>query len=565
MELSLQTLLSSCPVGQKRTAKYKQFVFLAGENVYKGPYNPDKIQTILNRSMRFREYNLPFILHPINYFSIHEGHFIIFPNIAKDYPIETYVNKESFTDLSYNVIKRTSVIKASDFLKEYDCDWFYIQVPNIALTLIYMYIFNVGDVGLYNILVDIKKKYIYIIDYDENRTSENNTELFYFAKDPAEAIRTKWLAHVRPYYKLLAEKITQIKCDASMSVKLVKALQFLNSTNTLGKMEYKGIFKGTYTFSGYELDVMKSALQKYIRRGNPNKALQCALEMNLLETVGGKAAQTNMYHRLEIIAAEDIGLANLSLVIGALELLQKDNRTLEELETVVLLLTYSKKTRVMSHFYRAFMTNEGRSLLERYGLKLEESYTEEDLKFVNDNIASIKLKDDPEHIFLYALIFYKRLKERNWNALNWLFHYQNVTQNVKVQTRNRRKNPMTIIWQLLSKELDPKVHAILSYQYWSKTEGRPFLMLAILIPLLNITYRESTILLTDGSCINGYLSEMQNKTYKLELDSYVYDKHTAAGKRMGKGRSEFVNEGALIENEDMTLRNDILYKIYMSS
>ena len=67
------------------------------------------------------------------------------------------------------------------------------------------------------------------------------------------------------------------------------------------------------TYSGFTLDVMKSALQKYIRRGLLEKALICAAELYRMHEVKGVAAQTNLMNRLAIIAVEDIGPANFPL------------------------------------------------------------------------------------------------------------------------------------------------------------------------------------------------------------------------------------------------------------
>ena len=84
----------------------------------------------------------------------------------------------------------------------------------------------------------------------------------------------------------------------------------------IGQMTWKGLRGGSSkTYSGLDLDVVKSALQKYIRRNMPQKALLSAIELYRFGEVGGIAAVTNMYNRLAIIANEDIGPANLSLVL----------------------------------------------------------------------------------------------------------------------------------------------------------------------------------------------------------------------------------------------------------
>jgi hypothetical protein len=56
------------------------------------------------------------------------------------------------------------------------------------------------------------------------------------------------------------------------------------------------------TWNGYPADVMKSGLQKYIRRGMIDKALYCAGELDLFKDAPnealGEGARTNFLHRL---------------------------------------------------------------------------------------------------------------------------------------------------------------------------------------------------------------------------------------------------------------------------
>ena len=86
-------------------------------------------------------------------------------------------------------------------------------------------------------------------------------------------------------------------------------------TETFGKL--KALHNHSITPCGEDFDAMKSALQKYIRRGNVDKALQCLYEMdcfNYIDEKTAKANVTNLLHRLQIIFLEDIGVAGLSLL-----------------------------------------------------------------------------------------------------------------------------------------------------------------------------------------------------------------------------------------------------------
>ena len=79
-------LAENCYAGQKRTGKSRQFVFLNGEEVWKGPYNQTKMDMIMMRSKIMKSWKTPLIVHPLRT----EGEWIIFPNVSAEYPIEKY-------------------------------------------------------------------------------------------------------------------------------------------------------------------------------------------------------------------------------------------------------------------------------------------------------------------------------------------------------------------------------------------------------------------------------------------------------------------------------------------
>jgi len=73
-------------------------------------------------------------------------------------------------------------------------------------------------------------------------------------------------------------------------------------------------FRNEKSISGYSWDVVKSGLQKYIRRNNVDMALKMAFEMYCFDYLeGGQRILTNGLHRLQVIFLEDIGCGNLNL------------------------------------------------------------------------------------------------------------------------------------------------------------------------------------------------------------------------------------------------------------
>jgi hypothetical protein len=51
----------------------------------------------------------------------------------------------------------------------------------------------------------------------------------------------------------------------------------------------------------------------------------------------------------------------------------------------------------------------------------------------------------------------------------------------------------------------------------------------------------------------------------IELDDYVFDKHTKKGKQMKRGTKHFAEEGAFVENEDKELLNKYYRKLYLDT
>lgn len=546
----MDILFEECVLGQKRTGKNKQFTFiqinddLGGKNVIKGPFSREAKDRLLWISEKTQD--LPFILHPDKVITIEGKYFVLFPNLLEGREIGAEKYKESFSNYSYCVLKRTSIVKLRDIIQE---KWTHKFIPELTRSLVYLFLLGVGDMGMFNILADQENKEVFIIDYGDKRGKTREGPFFYFSKEPAKEKGKIWLQYAKPYYEEIAEEIKDFESEY-----LETALKCLSQRN-IGKMQYQGPFQAK-TYSGYSIDVVKSALQKYIRRNIPEKALIAAFELYRMEEVGGSAVQTNLFNRMAVIAAEDIGPANLSLVYEVIAWTLKREKNPGKLASFVLRMAESKKTRLPSHLWSAYFTPQGMKKARKYGIDLEtDEGDHEDLSWD---------RQDPEEIRLSAEMFYHYLDQGDIRCLNWLRSYLEISgmlQNGKlgktklsVKTRKKRKSPIVIIWEILNSFLDVEV---LEEAYYKLTENRPFLMLAVIAVLIESSEDETQEIEIDTF---PYL----NGKYSFEIDSYVVDVHTREGKKKGKSRKDFVEEGAVIIPEDMSLHNEILYQIYTS-
>ena len=598
MEFSLQNALVNDVVCQKRTGRAKQFVIMRGPLIYKGPYSEERLRNLRSRSEYFRKWNTPLIVHPNpDTLKSEEGPFVTYQNLAEGYPVEAEPHTESFTGRQYRVLKRSGLLKVGDTIKtKENQEWILAQMPDMLLALITTYVLSIGDQGLYNMLVDIPRKKIYLIDYDENRGGDRDDELFYYSKHPAKAIVEKWLPLARACYPGVIMELKKIaELDPVFAPRVEKAISLMTPTiplterkekpvtlqvvptTAVGKMHFGGLFAGTTTFSGFTLDVVKSAVQKYIRRGMVEKAIMASVEMFRLVEVGGRAAQTNLFNRLAIIAVEDIGPANLPLVAAILERISLDKRDLTEMVAMVHLMCTSEKSRIGSHLWRAYTTPEGRALAEKKGIKVDTVLTEEDMKYLESGAplgASPFWKPgDPEEIRPYAEIFYRRLQKRDPNAVAWAYYYLQATEGKKVVPRNRRTNPAIVLWEMLATVIPAYPVGILQKAYFDSSEPRPFLMAVIAWSLYNgnplnkeqpfdrIDLNPAIAVWTNAE----FLQVLLSGNYTFEVDNYVIDKHTAEGKRRGKDRKDFVEEGAFVANVSPKYTNTVLEEIYRES
>ena len=96
------------------------------------------------------------------------------------------------------------------------------------------------------------------------------------------------------------------------------------------------------TYSGFQSDEVKSAMQKAIRRGFLYDACQWALEM--FRT--GPTLRSNVWNRLIIIAVEDIGPADPLAMIKIYHLMKGGKENPLSLVTAVSILCKAKKSRI---------------------------------------------------------------------------------------------------------------------------------------------------------------------------------------------------------------------------
>ena len=307
------------------------------------------------------------------------------------------------------------------------------------------------------------------------------------------------------------------------------------------------------TWNGYPADVIKSGLQKYIRRGMIEKALYCAGECDLFKEAPnagqGEGIRTNFLHRLMVIFMEDV--ENMSLwpdmthkMKEIFEERKKENRDKAKEERliseVVIQLGASTKARMCSHI-RAVFNPKYKPIRGSYPLlhplwdAIEQNEKEKTLGTLEHNCK------------LYS----KYVKEKNILAVYYGFQIEGSEEKLKEKIL-RSFDPVWYLFQQLLNPMDPKQSAVVNkFIEWNKEHmgklGESFM--CWLLPLL---YHLGVI--SQGELPNVDFTAYpmnwdQNRAgVKIEMNEFVVDKHTAKGRRKGKGLLEFALHGSLVEN-----------------
>ena len=298
-------------------------------------------------------------------------------------------------------------------------------------------------------------------------------------------------------------------------------------------------FRHQVTWNGYAADLMKSGLQKYIRRGQTDKALYCAGELDLFKEAQdeekGEGVRTNFLHRLMVIYMEDVENVSLFPIIyhSMKELFTERtkpdrNKQKEEhqISEVVRLLSTSQKARVCSHI-RAVFHPAYKAIHASYP-SIHHLWT-----FIEKNNATT-LAD-------YCTLFQTYLQEKNILAVYYAIQIDRSTEKLGAPLF-RSKSPVWFIFHELVKKNEQVKLFVEWYKEHLGTVKEAFL--CWLFPLLHVL---DIIPKGEVPAVQGGNWDRNRAGEKIEIEDYVEDKHTSKGR--GKGLVEFALRGSLVENQ----------------
>ncbi len=316
-------------------------------------------------------------------------------------------------------------------------------------------------------------------------------------------------------------------------------------------------YRQQVTWNSYPADIMKSGLQKYIRRGIIDKALYCAGELDLFKDAPnkgeGEGIRTNFLHRLMVIYMEDV--ENISLfdemdrkMDELFKEREKADRSKEKEERLVselvIRMGQSTKARMCSHIRAVF--NPKYKPIHSLFPSIQVLWSEIEQNKTQQTAQAI------EPLEFHCAMFKKYLKEKSVLSVYYAFQIEASEQKLK-ESLFRSSNPVFFIFQQLISPLFPaKSERVNKFVQWYKkhigTMGEGFM--CWLLPLL---HELGVIPLGQSPADDGVAYPMtwdrNRASYQMGIDKYVVDKHTSKGRARKADLIEFAFEGALVENQ----------------
>ena len=300
---------------------------------------------------------------------------------------------------------------------------------------------------------------------------------------------------------------------------------------------------------GYKLDMLKSGMQKYLRRREFEKMTWCVMELFKFElwTEDEKEKKmckgiiSNLLNRIIVMMDEELLFCEVEKYL----LLRKFIEKFEE----------NRKNGGKYLIYICMELVRGRLLRRASDIR---GFWDFRIRFGNEKDA-VELSDGE-----YFNKFVECFERKDDECFKWMFKIFNGKKKGDVM-RFRRKDNIYMIWEYLFSRENVKENKyykqVLEYklqEFYKLNRGERFMFLANSIDLVMKcgekelgmidanTYLEMYVLEGEDNFAEIYKNSMEYMT----IDEYAIDMHTSMGRKMGKNRKDFALEGCVVVNED---------------
>ena len=320
------------------------------------------------------------------------------------------------------------------------------------------------------------------------------------------------------------------------------------NTAKRGNMKYRTCFSSV-SYHGYKLDVLKSGMQKYLRRREFEKMTWCVMEIfkfelcseTELEKKMCKGIISNLLNRIIVMMDEELlfcEVQNYLLLRKFIEKFEDDRENGGKfLVLICRTLTNSRLLRRASDI-RAFWDFR--------------------IRFGDEKNVELSVQE-------YFNKFVECFEKKDDECFKWMFKIFNGKRKGD-KVRFRRKDNIYMIWEyLFSREnvkRNERYKELLEYklrEFYKLNRGERFMFLANSIDLvMKCDGKETIFVNVHISQICQELSRYQQdfvEMYKknmeyLQIDDYAIDMHTSEGRKRGKNRKDFALEGCVVVRED---------------
>ena len=300
---------------------------------------------------------------------------------------------------------------------------------------------------------------------------------------------------------------------------------------------------------GYKLDMLKSGMQKYLRRREFEKMTWCVMEIFKFELWAEdekekkmcKGIISNLLNRIIVMMDEELlfcEVQNYVLLRKFIEMFESDRKNGGKFLVLICRTLANSRLLRRASDIRAFW-----DFRIRFGNEKDVELS--DQEYFNKFVECFERKDD--------------------ECFKWMFKIFNGKKKGD-KVRFRRKDNIYMIWEYLFSRENVKClngyKELLEYklrEFYKLNRGERFMFLANSIDLvMKCDGKETIFVSVHISQIRKELSryeqdfvEMYKKSMEyMTIDEYAIDMHTSMGRKMGKNRKDFALEGSIVVNED---------------
>ncbi len=330
-------------------------------------------------------------------------------------------------------------------------------------------------------------------------------------------------------------------------------------------------YRNEKSANGFTMDVLKSAIQKYIRRGNSKEAIYAAIEMWMFICIlpfnpKAKSILTNLIHRLQIIYLEDVGfVSNKESNIKKWKLMNKyiekiKTRTKKGSNSLVYMINNmaeSKHIRFASHVNSiekfARLKNWKKyskdfPLLAKYKSEIKD-YLDLNLNTTNSDEREKILKTLKSELS-------KALKKK---SLTSYFFARSIDLIGKDHAKGAlRSLDKKKLFDYIKEDTNLSSELISIAKEWYKDLKGVKEVFLTYYGLISIWLMESIGNKEEEKDIKEPLNvreiyskniETVGKNNEKRFDDFIYDMHTREGRKNKSNRIDFANEGSKVVNE----------------